>query len=137
MGWERKRGKIEEFNRLLRGASDTSFTVQVGELSLVVAALLALGAVLMILVGDGLRVGTVTGHIPLKDVAEAVTTEKIMSKARLLAASAHSTFSMWASYLGRMPTLYYPGKMDQSVFPPGSDAIEEEWEQGGSLPPAR
>ena len=30
MGWERKRGKIEEFNRLLRGADDTSFTVQVG-----------------------------------------------------------------------------------------------------------
>ena len=27
MGWERKRGKIEEFNRLLRGATDTSFTV--------------------------------------------------------------------------------------------------------------
>jgi cyclic beta-1,2-glucan synthetase len=33
MGWERKRGKIEEFNRLLRGATDTSFTVQVGDLS--------------------------------------------------------------------------------------------------------
>ena len=32
MGWERKRGKIEEFNRLLRGARDTSFTVQVGAL---------------------------------------------------------------------------------------------------------
>ena len=32
MGWERKRGKIEEFNRLLRGATDTSFTMQVGEL---------------------------------------------------------------------------------------------------------
>ena len=30
MGWERKRGKIEEFNRLLRGATDTSFVVQVG-----------------------------------------------------------------------------------------------------------
>ena len=28
MGWERKRGKIEEFNRLLRGATDTSFAVQ-------------------------------------------------------------------------------------------------------------
>ena len=25
MGWERKRGKLEEFNRLLRGAADTSF----------------------------------------------------------------------------------------------------------------
>ena len=31
MGWERKRGKIEEFNRLLRGATDTSFTTQVGD----------------------------------------------------------------------------------------------------------
>ncbi len=32
MGWERKRGKLEEFNRLLRGATDTSFAVQVGDL---------------------------------------------------------------------------------------------------------
>ena len=32
MGWERKRGKIEEFNRLLRGATDTSFSVAVGDL---------------------------------------------------------------------------------------------------------
>ncbi len=31
MGWERKRGKLEEFNRLLRGAKDTSYSVQVGE----------------------------------------------------------------------------------------------------------
>src|SRR5204862_4975542 len=34
MGWERKRGKIEEFNRLLRGAKDTSFAVQVGDISI-------------------------------------------------------------------------------------------------------
>jgi cyclic beta-1,2-glucan synthetase len=27
MGWERKRGKLEEFNRLLRGARDTSFVM--------------------------------------------------------------------------------------------------------------
>ena len=32
MGWERKRGKIEEFNRLLRGATDTTFSTQVGDL---------------------------------------------------------------------------------------------------------
>ncbi|HET9952641.1 MAG TPA: glucoamylase family protein [Candidatus Eisenbacteria bacterium] len=31
MGWERKRGKLEEFNALLRGASDTSFQVVVGD----------------------------------------------------------------------------------------------------------
>lgn len=34
MGWERKRGKLEEFNRLLAGATDTSFEVQSGELGL-------------------------------------------------------------------------------------------------------
>ena len=28
IGWERKRGKLHEFNRLLRGARDTSFAVQ-------------------------------------------------------------------------------------------------------------
>src|SRR5258708_9990878 len=27
MGWERKRGKLQEFNRLLRGARDTSYIV--------------------------------------------------------------------------------------------------------------
>jgi cyclic beta-1,2-glucan synthetase len=32
MGWERKRGKIDEFNRLLRGAADTTFTTQIGHL---------------------------------------------------------------------------------------------------------
>lgn len=42
------------------------------------------GEVLMLLVGDGLRVGCVTGHIPLKDVSTAITTERIMAKARLL-----------------------------------------------------
>jgi len=31
MGWERKRGKLNEFNTLLRGATDTSYTVQVGK----------------------------------------------------------------------------------------------------------
>jgi cyclic beta-1,2-glucan synthetase len=33
MGWERKRGKLEELNRLLRGATDTSYDVQVGDLA--------------------------------------------------------------------------------------------------------
>ena len=32
MGWERKRGKLAELNRLLRGAADTSFTIVSGPL---------------------------------------------------------------------------------------------------------
>ncbi len=31
MGWERKRGKLEEFNHLLRGANDTSFVVSTAD----------------------------------------------------------------------------------------------------------
>jgi cyclic beta-1,2-glucan synthetase len=31
MGWERKRGKLTEFNRLLRGARDTNYTVTAGD----------------------------------------------------------------------------------------------------------
>lgn len=34
MGWERKRGKLIEFNRLLLAEGNTSYTVQVGDLSL-------------------------------------------------------------------------------------------------------
>lgn len=32
MGWERKRGKLVEFNRLLGGSKDTSYRVQIGDL---------------------------------------------------------------------------------------------------------
>ncbi|PYS70371.1 MAG: hypothetical protein DMF69_13815, partial [Acidobacteria bacterium] len=31
MGWERKRGKLEEFNRLLRGSVNTSFIVRTAD----------------------------------------------------------------------------------------------------------
>ncbi len=31
MGWERKRGKLDEFNRLLRGATNTSYLVKTGD----------------------------------------------------------------------------------------------------------
>ncbi|MCI1751658.1 MAG: 4-hydroxythreonine-4-phosphate dehydrogenase PdxA [Flavobacteriales bacterium] len=40
--------------------------------------------VLMLLVSYDLRVGTVTGHVPLRNVAEAITTERILVKARLM-----------------------------------------------------
>jgi cyclic beta-1,2-glucan synthetase len=31
MGWERKRGKLDEFNRLLRGEENTSYVVRIGD----------------------------------------------------------------------------------------------------------
>ena len=34
MGWERKRGKLEEFNKLLQGSRETSYKIQIGDLSI-------------------------------------------------------------------------------------------------------
>ncbi|HRN38082.1 MAG TPA: 4-hydroxythreonine-4-phosphate dehydrogenase PdxA, partial [Flavobacteriales bacterium] len=50
--------------------------------------------VLMLLVSENLRVGTVTGHIPLKEVPGAITTERIVAKARILAQSLSRDFGI-------------------------------------------
>lgn len=50
--------------------------------------------VLMILVGDGLRVALVTGHLPISQVAEAITVERILVKARLFNRSLQSDFGV-------------------------------------------
>jgi len=47
---------------------------------------------LMFLVSDTLRVGVVTGHIPVAKIAESITTEKILSKLRLMDASLRNDF---------------------------------------------
>jgi hypothetical protein len=55
-----------------------------------------------------------------------------LSRSRLLIASG-STFSMWGSYLGQVPTLWYPGKLLQNLLveQPG---FEFEWEPGQPMP---
>jgi 4-hydroxythreonine-4-phosphate dehydrogenase len=50
------------------------------------------GDVLMFLVSDTLRVGVVTGHIPLNQVAGTITTEKILGKLKLMDASLRKDF---------------------------------------------
>jgi 4-hydroxythreonine-4-phosphate dehydrogenase len=48
--------------------------------------------VLMFMVADTLRVGVVTGHVPLKDVAALVTKEAVENKLRLMLASLRQDF---------------------------------------------
>lgn len=50
--------------------------------------------VAMIMVSDQLKVGVVTGHIPLKDVQKSITTEKILKKLRLMKASLQRDFGV-------------------------------------------
>lgn len=49
---------------------------------------------LMLLISDKLRVGTVTGHIPLQNVSGTLTTEKILNKIRVLNQTLLSDFTI-------------------------------------------
>ena len=50
--------------------------------------------VTMFMISQRLKVGVVTGHIPLKEVSGAITTEKILSKLRLIKASLEQDFGI-------------------------------------------
>jgi 4-hydroxythreonine-4-phosphate dehydrogenase len=52
------------------------------------------GSYLMLLVSDGLRIGTVTGHIPVKDVAAAINQELILEKLKVFEASLNQDFGI-------------------------------------------
>jgi 4-hydroxythreonine-4-phosphate dehydrogenase len=47
---------------------------------------------LMLLISDHLKIGVVTGHIPVKDIANSITQEKIISKLNILHDSLRSDF---------------------------------------------
>lgn len=52
------------------------------------------GDVLMLLVAENLKVGLVTEHLPLKNVAQSITRENILSKLRILHASLQRDFGI-------------------------------------------
>ena len=52
--------------------------------------------VLMIMVCDQLKVGVVTGHIPLKDVPGSISEERILKKLRLMKASLERDFAIYS-----------------------------------------
>jgi len=55
-----------------------------------------------------------------------------LSRSRLLIASG-STFSMWGSFLGQIPTIWHPGKLLQPLLIENPER-ELEWAPGHSLP---
>ena len=55
-----------------------------------------------------------------------------LSRSRLLIASG-STFSMWGSYLGQLPSIWHPGKLLQHVLIENPE-MEIEWAPGDRLP---
>ena len=60
----------------------------------------AVNEVAMFMVSDTLKIGVVTGHIPLKDVPSAISKEKIIIKLRLLDASLKKDFGIDSPKIG-------------------------------------
>ena len=88
--------------------------------------------VLMLMVNDNLRVGVVTGHIPLKDVPAAITKENILNKLRILNNSLIQDFVVTnprIAVLGLNPHAGDKGligKEEQEIIIPAIDAAKEE-----------
>ena len=88
--------------------------------------------VAMFMVSGQLRVGVVTGHIPLKDVPSKVTTEKILKKLRLMHRSLQRDFGIDApkiAVLGLNPHCGDGGLIgdeEQQVILPAIKAANEE-----------
>ena len=57
-----------------------------------------------------------------------------ISKSEILIAS-NSTFSLWASYLGRMPTIWFPGTHRFKLFVESNEIFENTIDYSSELPP--
>lgn len=89
--------------------------------------------VLMFLISEGLRVGVVTGHIPVKDVPAAITKEKITSKLKLINDSLKKDF--WIekpkiAVLGLNPHASDNGLLGTEEAEIISPAIQEAYDKG-------
>ncbi|SER74891.1 4-hydroxythreonine-4-phosphate dehydrogenase PdxA [Pedobacter rhizosphaerae] len=89
--------------------------------------------VLMFLVSEGLRVGVVTGHIPVKDVPSAITKEKIINKLKLINESLKKDF--WIekpkiAVLGLNPHASDNGLLGTEEAEIISPAIQEAFDKG-------
>lgn len=88
--------------------------------------------VAMIMVCDKLKVGVVTGHIPLKDVCASITSEKILSKIRLMKKTLQRDFGIDApkiAVLGLNPHCGDGGLLgdeEQQIILPAVKAANEE-----------
>ena len=88
---------------------------------------------LMLMVCDKLRVGVITGHIPLKDVPGAITTELILRKIDLMNRSLARDFGIRKpkiAILGLNPHAGDSGVIGQEEAQIIAPAVEQAWNRG-------
>lgn len=90
------------------------------------------GNVLMLMVSEKLKVGVVTGHIPLKDVAVAITKEAIIKKLRILNKSLIEDFAISNPKIGVLGLNPHAGdngligKEEQEIISPAIEQARNE-----------
>ena len=88
--------------------------------------------VTMLMISQRLKLGVVTGHIPLKDVAASITEEKILSKLRLMNASLQADFRIDKPRIGVLSLNPQSGDggllgdEEQSIIAPAVARAQEE-----------
>jgi 4-hydroxythreonine-4-phosphate dehydrogenase len=86
----------------------------------------------MMMVAGGLRVGLVTGHIPISQVAEGITQEAILEKLRVIHASLGTDFAIEAPSIGVLGLNPHAGdggvlgKEEEDVIAPAIDTARRE-----------
>ena len=72
------------------------------------------------------------GNISVADRNPSLLDIMILSKSKILITTGTSTFSMWAAFLGQMPSIWYPGTMVRLI--PERPSLEVEADLSGDLP---
>ena len=81
---------------------------------------------LTILVSDNLRIALVTNCLPIKDVAQNITTEKIEQKARLFHKSLKRDFRINNPRIAVLALNPQPGTEEETVIRPAVEALEKD-----------
>lgn len=81
---------------------------------------------LMVMVCDAIRIGLVTNRLPIKEVAEAITTEKIATKGSILNLCLKRDFRISSPRIAVLALNPQEGAEEQYVIAPAIEAMEKE-----------
>ena len=80
---------------------------------------------LTLMVNDAVRIGLVTTHLPIKDVPQAITKEKLVDKARIFRDSLKRDFRISSPRLAVLALNPQPGTEEQEVIVPAIEEMEQ------------
>ena len=81
---------------------------------------------LTMMIGDAVRIGLVTTRLPIKEVAQAITTEKIVDKGRIFNTSLKRDFRISNPRIAVLALNPQTGTEEQTIIAPAVEAMEKE-----------